>query len=267
MKRLQYLLFFTVTVTFLMVGFNSNDLLASDHLSTIKQRGKLIVATSADYAPYESVDDSGKFVGFDIDFINEIAKRMGVELEIKDMGFDTLIVSLQEKKVDLIVAAMVITPEREKKVDFTLPYSFIRDAFVVRKDAGLKITKPQDAGGKKIGVLSGTVHEKWVRDNLIKPGLTKEDQLFLYERMDMASLDLGAGRVEVILLVKNAAENVASKMKDLEVALIVDRPAESSGLGIAVPEGETALKAELDRIITELKSDGWLEKNAAKYGL
>jgi polar amino acid transport system substrate-binding protein len=267
MKRLQNLFVFMLAVTFLLMVSISNNSFASDQLSVIKQRGKIIAATSADYAPYESVDDSGQFVGFDVDLINEIAKRIGVEVEIKDMGFDTLIVSLQEKKVDLIIAGMVITPEREQKVDFTVPYCFVRDAFVVKKDAGLKITEAQDAGGKKIGVLSGTVHETWVRENLIKPGLTKEDELFLYDRMDMASLDLGAGRVDVILLVKNAAEDVAAKMKNLEVALVVDRPAESSGMGIAVAEGETALKAELDRIINELKNDGWLERKAAEYRL
>jgi polar amino acid transport system substrate-binding protein len=267
MKHLKFLFVIILAVTFLTIGFNLNDLFASDHLSTIKQKGTLIVGTAADYPPYESVDNSGKFVGFDIDIVNEIAKRMGVKLEIKDLAFDTLIVSLQEKKLDLVVAAVTYTPERDKKVDFSIPYAFIKDAFLVNTKSGIKINKPTDVGGKKIGALTGTTHETWAKENLVEPGLTNKDQLFLYDRMDNAVLDLAAGRLDVILMLNKAANDMAAKMNNLKVAYVLNRPPERSGLCILLPEGEAALKAEVDKILTELKNDGWLDKKVAEYGL
>lgn len=256
-----------LAVAFLTIGFNLNDLFASDHLSTIKQRGKLIVATAADYPPYESVDNSGKFVGFDIDIVNEIAKRMGVKLEIKDLAFDILIVSLQKKKVDLVVAAMTKKPARAEKVDFSIPYTFIKDAFIVNTKSGITMNKPTDVGGKKIGVLTGTSGEEWVMENLVKPGLTKKDQVFRYDRMDNAGLDLAAGRLDVVFLLKNAANDMAAKMNNLKVAYELDRPPEKSTVCVALPKGEAALKAEVDKILTELINEGWLDKKVAEYGL
>jgi polar amino acid transport system substrate-binding protein len=70
-------------------------------LGTIKERGRIIVGTSADYPPYESIDAEGNFVGFDMDLIRAIAEKLGVEVEFQDMPFDSLIAAVQEGKIDV----------------------------------------------------------------------------------------------------------------------------------------------------------------------
>lgn len=264
MKRLNMVWMVLAVVSMVLAG--ANTALAQDHLGVVKARGKLIVGTSADYPPYESVDADGKFVGFDMELVREVAKRIGVEVEIKDMGFDTLIAAVQNKKIDLVAAAMQGTAERDKTVDFTIPYNFVKDAFVTSAKADVKMTTPKDAAGHPIGTQTGTIQETWIRDNLVAPGLTPEDQLFVYERVDNAGLDLAAGRIDLLLIQYKPAKDLASKMKNLKIALVTTETV-AAGQCLALPEGEAAFKAELDRVIGELEKEGWIEKQKKTFGI
>nr|6Y16_A Chain A, Amino acid ABC transporter, periplasmic amino acid-binding protein,Amino acid ABC transporter, periplasmic amino acid-binding protein [Thermotoga maritima MSB8]6Y16_B Chain B, Amino acid ABC transporter, periplasmic amino acid-binding protein,Amino acid ABC transporter, periplasmic amino acid-binding protein [Thermotoga maritima MSB8] len=91
-------------------------------IDEIKSRGYLLVGLSADFPPFEFVDENGNIVGFDVDLAKEIARRLGVELKIVDMTFDGLIPSLLTKKIDVIISGMTITEERKKVVAFSDPY-------------------------------------------------------------------------------------------------------------------------------------------------
>ncbi|MFO7714552.1 ABC transporter substrate-binding protein [Desulfosarcina sp.] len=264
MKRLKMVWTASTILVLVLAGVSLG--FAADQLSMIKQRGKLVVGTSADYPPYESVDSSGKFVGFDMDLVREVGKRMGVEVEIKDMGFDTLIAALQNKKIDLVAAAMQGTAERDKTVDFSIPYNFVKDAFVTSTKADVKMSTPGDAAGKKIGTQTGTIQESWIRKNLVETGLTPEDHLFQYERVDNAGLDLAAGRIDLLLIQNKPAQDLTDKMKTLKIALVTTETV-LAGQCLALPEGETQLKAEIDRVIQELSDAGWIEKQKQAFGI
>ena len=91
-------------------------------LEKIKESGKLVIGMSADYAPYEFhkvIDGKDEIVGFDVDIANEIAKSLGVELEITEMDFGMLIAALQTGKIDMIVSGMSPNDERRENVDFS----------------------------------------------------------------------------------------------------------------------------------------------------
>lgn len=239
--------------------------LAADVLQAIKERGKIIVGTSADYPPYESVDKDGNFVGFDMDMIREIGKRMGQKVEIKDMAFDGLIAALQAGKIDVIVAAMQATPERDKMIDFSMNYHEMKDAFLVKADSKITMKSPMDAAGHTIAVQTGTIQEQWVGKNLIDPGKLKKEQLSSYERVDNAAMDVAAGRVEMLFIVSDPAKKLAEKM-GLKIALVTSETV-IAGQSIALPEGAASFKAELDRIITEMKQDGTMKAMMDKWGL
>ena len=83
----------------------------------------LTMATSADFAPFESREPSGKIIGFDIDLANAIADELGYKLEIKDMKFDGLIGALQAKRIDMVISGMSATEKRKKNVDFSTVYN------------------------------------------------------------------------------------------------------------------------------------------------
>ena len=234
-------------------------------LAQIQAAGKLIVGTSADYPPYESIDANGNFVGFDMDLIRAVGEKLGVEVEIRDMPFDSLIASLQEGKIDAVIAAMQATAEREEKVDFTIPYRMTKDAFIGAGNTTLTLNKPEDAAGLTIGAQTGTVQEGWIQKNLVATGLTPADKVFSYERADQAALDLASGRLQLVLMDAEPALELA-KQNGLKVLLITEATAEG-GKSIAIPEGASDLKAELDRIIQGLINDGSLKALEEKHGL
>ena len=234
-------------------------------LAEIQAAGKLVVGTSADYAPYESIDESGAFVGYDMDLIRAIGEKLGVEVEIQDMPFDSLIAAVQGGKIDAVIAAMQATAERDEQVDFTIPYRMTKDAFVATGDSTLVIEKPEDAAGKSIGAQTGTVQESWIQDTLVATGLTPADQVFSYERADQAALDVANGRIELLLM--DAEPSIAlAEETGLKILLITELTAEG-GKSIAIPDGAADLKAELDRIIQELIDDGTVQRIQEANGL
>ena len=224
----------------------------------------LKVGTSADYPPYESKDDKGNFVGFDMDLVREVGKRIGRDVQIVDMGFDGLIAAVQEGKVDAVIAAMQATDARKEKVDFSAPYHFVQDAFLVAGNSAVKITTAKDAAAYKVGVQTGTIQEKWVVENLVKPGLMKDENVLRYERADNAALDLQAGRVDTVLLIADAAEKLAADM-GLKVALTTTETV-AAGQAIALQKG-SALKADIDKALDAMKADGTIAKLQQQYGI
>ncbi len=244
---------------------SASTVAATGLLAEIKQRGTLNVATSADYPPYESVDKSGNFTGFDMDLITEVAKRMGVTAKIQDMGFDSLVAAVQQKKVDAVIAAMQATPARAQQVDFSIVYHMPKDAFLVSGKSDLTFKEPTDAAGKNIGVQTGSVQATWVENNLVKPGLTKESQVFRYERVDDAARDLVAGRIDVLMIIGDAAQDLVAK-QGLKIALLTDKTI-AAGQAIALPKGETALKAAVDGALTSMQQDGTIKKLQDKYNI
>jgi polar amino acid transport system substrate-binding protein len=231
---------------------------AAGKLGEIQAAGKLVVGTSADYPPYESI-------GFDMDLMRAIGEQLGVEVEFQDMPFDTLIASVQEGKIDAIIAAMQATAERDEQVDFTIPYRMTKDAFIGAGDTAIVINTAEDAAGKSIGAQTGTVQERWIQEKLVAAGLTSADQVFSYERADQAALDVANGRIELLLMDAEPAMALAEQ-NGLKVLLVTETTAEG-GKSIAILDGETAFKAELDRIIQALIDDGTVQQIQEANGL
>jgi polar amino acid transport system substrate-binding protein len=238
---------------------------ATGKLAEIQAAGKLVVGTSADYPPYESIDADGNFIGFDMDLIRAIGAELGVEVEIQDMPFDTLIASVQEGKIDAVIAAMQATAERDEQVDFTIPYRMTKDAFIGAGDTAIVIEQAADAAGKSIGAQTGTVQERWIQENLVATGLTAADQISSYERADLAALDVANGRIELLLMDAEPAVTLAEQ-NGLKILLITETTAEG-GKSIAILDGATDLKAELDRIIQQLIDDGTVQRIQEENGL
>ena len=200
-----------------------------------------------------------------MDLARAVGEQLGVEVEILDMPFDTLIASVQEGKIDAVIAAMQATAERDEQVDFTIPYRMTKDAFVGAGDTDIVIEKAEDAAGKSIGVQTGTVQERWIQEKLVDAGLTAADQVFSYERADQAALDVANGRIELLLMDAEPALALAEQ-NDLKMLLVTETTAEG-GKSIAILDGATDLKAELDRIIQALIDDGTMQQIQEANGL
>ena len=159
----------------------------------IKKRGYLIVGTEATFPPFEFVDEKTKeIVGFDIDIAREIAKALGVKLKVEDIAFDGLIPSLLTKKIDLIAAAMTITPERAKVVSFSDPYFTAGQVIVVRKGSFMPKTF-EDLVGKKVAVQLGTTGD-------LEVSKIEGIEVVRFTRYTEAFLELQNGRVDAVVL-------------------------------------------------------------------
>lgn len=258
MKRLIML----VMVLALMIGVVGCKA-SGDHLAAIKDAGKVVVGTSADYPPFEFVDEAGTTTGFDVELMNEIAKRMGVTVEWVDMPFDSLIAAVQESKIDMSIAAFNYDEERDKTVDFTDAYYTSEDAFVVLEGFAGDLTDPMKLADYKVGAQSGTTQDGWITDTLLTPGLITEDKFMRYERVDQAILDLKAGRIEVLMSDYVPAQAYVAQNEGMT---IVYHGVLSTGpMNIVIPEGDSNLQAEVNKILKELQAEGFVDALAKKY--
>jgi polar amino acid transport system substrate-binding protein len=233
------------------------------HLDAIKKAGVIKVGTSADYPPFEFVDAAGNKTGFDVDLMTEIAKRLGVKLEWVDMPFDSLIAAVQQGKIDASISAFNYSEERDKTIDFTSAYYTSEDAFSVTDAFTGAIAKPEDVAGFKVGVQTGTTQDTWLTDTLVTPGKLPEANLFKYDRVDQAMLDLKNGRIDVMMSDYVPAQALAKQLGGIKV--IYHGVLSSGPMNIVIPQDDKALAQAIDNIIAQLKTEGFIDQLALKY--
>jgi len=220
-------------------------------MKRVKESGKLVLGTSADYPPYEfhkAVNGKDEIVGFDIEVAREIAKDLGVTLEIKDMKFDGLLAALDQGVIDLVVAGMSPTPERAKSVDFSSIYYQSKQMLVVRTADKDIITSKDAMSGKTIGVQKGAIQEAIAADQFSKStpmALGKISDLILA----LKSKRIDAAIIEYPVALANTNANPDLYMTAIEI------PMESEGTAAAMKKGNPdfveSVNKTLDRLISE----------------
>ncbi|HRD20316.1 MAG TPA: basic amino acid ABC transporter substrate-binding protein [Fervidobacterium sp.] len=219
-------------------------------LTQIKQRGKLIIGTEPTFPPFEFVDEKNQVVGFDIDIANELAKRLGVKVEVVSLPFDSLIPALQQGKIDMVIAGMTITEDRAKVVDFSKPYFEANQAIVVRKESKFEPKKLEDLIGKKIAVQLGTTGD------LISSEI-KGIEVVRFQRFTDAFLELQNGRVDAVVLDEAPAKAYVKKFPKFVISSIVDT---GETYGIAVRKGNKELLNFVNQTLDIMKSTGTYNK-------
>lgn len=261
MKRTVVFVSLLVSLTLILAACGGSE--PANHLEAIKQAGVIKVGTSADYPPFESVDANGNKVGFDIELMSEIAKRLGVKLEWVDMPFDSLIAAVQEGKIDASISAFNYTEERDQTIDFSDPYYTSEDAFTVAEGFTGQIVNPEDVAAFTVGVQNGTTQDGWLTDVLVADGALPEENLFRYDRVDQAMLDLKNGRIEVMMSDYVPAQALVKQLGGLE---IVYHGVLSSGpVNIVIPNEDLELKQAINEIIKQLQDEGFIDQLAVKH--
>ncbi len=222
------------------------------------------IGTEGAYPPFNSIDPSGKLVGFDIDIANALCKAAHFKCDFVVQDWDGIIPGLLAKKYDAIVASMSITEERKQKVDFTGKYYNTPAKFVRKKGSGLEITKAS-LKGKSVAVQRATIHENFLRDNYGDIIDIKS-----YATQDEANMDLVSGRVDAVLadsvaLLDGFLTTDAGKGFEFVGPDFTDPKWFGDGVGIAVRKGEDALRKELNAAIAKIRTDGTYKAINAKY--
>ena len=261
MKRILALVSLLVAVSLVLTACGGGA--AANHLDAVKKAGVIKVGTSADYPPFESVDESGNKVGFDVDLMTEIAKRLGVKLEWVDMPFDSLIAAVQEGKIDASISAFNYSEERDKMIDFSEAYYTSEDAFTVAEGFAGSVVKPEDVAAYKVGVQTGTTQDSWLTDTLVKEGKLPEANLFRYDRVDQAMRDLKNGRIEVMMSDYIPAQALVAQLGGLKI--VYNGVLSSGPMNIVIPQDDKALQQAINDILKQLQSEGFIDKLALKY--
>ena len=224
------------------VAANPND---DTSLADIRRKGKLIVGMDPPYGVMEFYDKSGRLVGIDVDVAREIASRLGVSVEFKKYPFSKLFGALNSGQVDVVISAVTITPERQKKMLFSAPYLDAGMSIAVRQDNN-DIKSASDLKGKRIGVLKGTVGQKLIaKSKYVDQSLVK-----VYEKNDARLDDLRKGKVDAII--------VHFLTKNIPSVKIVGKPLSQSFYGVVTRMNNKSLMSEINRILRDLKRRGKL---------
>ena len=228
----------------------------TDKLQEIKDSGKLVMGTSADYPPYEwhlVKDGKDTVVGFDIDIAQAIADELGVELEVKDMDFDGLIPALSTGKIDMIIAGMNPTEERKQSVDFTDIYYTQKDVLVIRKEDAATITSEDALKTAALSTQKATIQEDYLLENF------PDAEIQSVPKWNTAIMSLTTGKVDAILMVETVAKQFVTQNDSLMIAEF-DVNSELNQSAIAVAKDGGAFLETVNSILTELKDSGKIEE-------
>lgn len=235
---------------------------SDDSWARVQEAGVLKVATSADYPPFAYYNDDYIIDGFDAALIRDIGASLGVAVEIEDFSFDGLGSTLKVGQADIAIAAISITPEREAQFDFSNIYYVGQDGILARENSEIdSIMNPNEMSGKRVGVQRFTVYETWVQDVLVGGGIISQDQLFLFSKPEHALDDLKQNRVDLVIMDLQPA-TLALSDGDLK---LVGQGLNQQRLAIALPQGATALRSQINQALLTLQNSGRVTQLAEFY--
>ncbi|MBR2616537.1 MAG: amino acid ABC transporter substrate-binding protein [Clostridia bacterium] len=226
-----------------------------EKLVTVKE-GKLIMATNAYFPPYE-YHEGDKIVGIDVEIAEKIARKLGLELEIQDIAFDSIITAVDEGSADFGLAGMTVTPDRLEDVDFSISYASGVQSVIVKE--GSAITKVEDLSAEgatyKIGVQLGTTGDAYASEDF-------EGRVTAYPNGNEAVTALLQGDIDCVIIDNEPAKAYVANNTGLK---ILDTSYADEDYAACIKKGNDKLREAIDEAIEELIADGTIDAIIAKY--
>lgn len=220
---------------------------------TTVEPGVLTMGTNATFPPYE-YKDGDDVVGIDAEIAQALADKLGLQLEIVDMDFDSLVASVQSGKIDMSLAGMTVTEERKQNVDFTDSYATGVQVIIVKEDSD--IASADDLEGKLIGVQQGTTGHLYCSDDF------GEDNVIPYANGATAVQALLQGKVDCVVIDQEPAKAFVEANEGLK---ILETAYTTEDYAAAVSKDNPELTAALNKALQELKDDGTIQEILDKY--
>ena len=213
----------------------------------------LVMATNAEFPPYE-YHEGNEVVGIDAEIAKAIADKLGMELKIEDVSFDSIIPGVQAKKYDMGMAGMTVTDERLKSVNFSDPYAKGVQSIIVKEGSDIK--SADDLKGKKIGVQTSTTGDIYASDDYGEDNVTK------YDNGAVAVQALLGDKVDCVIIDNEPAKSYVAANKGLKV---LDTAYVEEDYAICFNKENTELQAKVNNALKELIADGTVKKIIDKY--
>ena len=218
-----------------------------------------VVGTDAAYAPFESQDEKGQIVGFDIDVVSAIAKKAGIEVKFVNTPWEGIFNALAQGDRDLLVSSITITDQRRQTMDFTAPYFDARQLIAVRADS--KVSRFDDLKPLKVGVQNSTTGDEVVK----KLQGNNSPNIKRFESTPLALKELEAGGVDAVVADNGVVVNYVKNNAGGKFKTVSDPGFVPEQYGIAVKKGNKDLLATLDKGLADIKADGTYDAIYAKY--
>ena len=215
--------------------------------------GTLVMATNATFPPYEYVDGED-YAGIDVEVAQAIADELGMELEIQDIDFNSIIPAIESGKADVGIAGMTKTPEREKNVNFSESYATGIQSIIVKEDSD--IASPDDMEGVKIGVQESTTGHIYCEDDY------GADNVIAYTAGANAIEALKTGKVDAVVIDNQPAKEFVKANEGLKV---LDTDYVEEEYAIAIAKDNEELLEKVNGVIKQMKEDGSLQAILDKY--
>jgi ABC-type amino acid transport substrate-binding protein len=233
-----------------------------DAWTRIQSTGRMVVGTAADYPPFEYRTSSFTIDGFDAALMREIARRLGVSVELRDYAFDGLLDGIQLGQLDGAIAAISVTDERSQQVNFSRVYHVGQDAVLAPADySGSQITIAENLAGKRVGVQDGSVYETEMQRTLVDTGLIKPADLVTYVDILDAVDDLAAKTIDFVVMDAAPAATIAQTGQ----VKLAGGGLTRQQFAIALPKNSPVLLAQVNRVLDDLFASGYIGQLQQKY--
>jgi polar amino acid transport system substrate-binding protein len=261
-RKIIFLLIGILIIGLIATGCGSNQTETGNEdqsLEEIKEKENFILGLDDSFPPMGFRDEKGDIVGFDIDLAQEVAKRLGVKLEVKPIDWDGKVLSLNNKDIDVIWNGLTITEERKQEIEFSDPYLENRQIIIVREDSD--IDTKADLAGTAVGVQLGSSGEDAL--NADEETVKTLKDVTKYSNYTEALLDLKAGRVEAVVIDEVVGRYYIAKRPGEYKVAKDDFGDEEYGIGFR--KGDIAFKDAVNKALNEMKEDGTTAKISEKW--
>ena len=241
-------------------GSASGSVSNGDAAFTTVTPGKLTMSTNASFPPYEMVADDGSFDGIDIEVAGAIAEKLGLELQVDDMGFDAALQAAQTGKSDMVMAGVTVTEERQAVMDFSNSYANGVQVVIVKEGSPIQ-TVDDLANANMIGCQMGTTGYIYCSDTPENGGFG-EDHVTPYDDGAAAVQALMNGQIDAVVIDNMPAQEYVAANPGLK---ILDGEFTNEDYAIGVAKGNTALLDAINDALEELTNDGTIQSIVDKY--
>ena len=213
----------------------------------VAEVGTIKVGTNAEYPPFESVDENGNLVGFDVDLMTAIAEAAGFEFEFVNTRWDGIFVALASGEFDAVISAATITDERKQTVDFSDPYFNAGQSITVKAD-NTDIAGPDDLAGRKVGVQLGTTGDIWLTEST-------QAEVVRYDENTLAFQALAAGDVDAAVADSPTAAEIVRANPEMNLKVLPDVYTDEL-YGIAVRKERPEVLEAINTGLAAVKASG-----------
>ena len=214
-------------------------------------KGKLVVGTEAQYAPFEFKDLNANFVGCDMWLAQQIADALGVELEVMDMAFDGIIPAVKSNQVDIGIAAFTVDEERAKEIDFTDMYQKDEQMLIVKKGNEEVYTTKESLAGQQVGAQRGTTQSKLIQSAL------PDSKLFELDKWPALAMEVANGNIAAIVVDGAVGEGLVANNPGIAQANFTFSQEEANfGKAAVLAKGKEDLKELVNAVIANVTADG-----------